>query len=118
MKRLLEKELELIKPPLKNHIASALENNFETSAGGYISKVLGVHIGAIDVDVQNSNFRNEIVINDIQIKARVKVDNSQSKNVDTIRLKLNTDIHLLYQKNLSEYKVIGGYYKLLANEEY
>jgi hypothetical protein len=106
MKKLLDKELELIKPPLKNHISSALENNYETNKGETISKVLGIHISDIDVDAFSSNFREQILVNELKMKARVKVKNT-SKKESTIKLTLNEDILLSYHKNTKQYKVIN-----------
>lgn len=108
MKKLLEKELELIKPTLKSHISTALEKNYKTTLGTSITKVLGVHIGEIDVDEYNSNFREQIIINDIKLKARVKTNCNSSKKESTIKLKLNKEIHLFFIKKINEYKVINN----------
>lgn len=107
MKKLLEKELDLMRPAIKSKISNTLENDFETSTGNTIDKVLGVHIVDMEVDTRYSNFRDQIVINDLKMKARVKV-NKKPKKESTIKLKLNNEIHLLYHKNSNEYKVINS----------
>ncbi|MDG1527799.1 MAG: hypothetical protein P8I51_04475 [Polaribacter sp.] len=107
MKNLLEKEIELMKPTLKNEVSLILKNDFETKCGSLIYKVLGVNIGEILVDTHNSAFRENIVIRKIKMKARVKMNQENgSFKESTISLKLNNDIHLIFNKNKNEYKII------------
>jgi hypothetical protein len=47
MKNLLEKEIELMKPTLKNEVSLILKNDFETKCRSSIYKVLGVNISPI-----------------------------------------------------------------------
>lgn len=109
MKKLLEKELELIKPTLKNQVSFVLKHNFETNCGSEISKVLGVNIRDIIVDIDNSNFREDIVIRKMKMKARVKLHlNSGAFKEATIALKLHNDIHLTFNKNANEYRILNG----------
>ena len=107
MKKLLEKELGLIKPTLKNEITLILKNEFETKCGNTILKVLGVNIREISVNIEQSNFRENIVIQKINMKARVKI-NQQNGAVkeSTIALNINNDLHLTFNKTSNQYKVI------------
>ena len=107
MKNLLEKELELIRPALKNEVSLILKNDFETKCGNSIFKVLGINIGEILVDAHNSNFRENIVIQKVKMKARVKMNQeSGTLKESTISLKLNNDIHLIFNKNKNQYKIV------------
>jgi hypothetical protein len=109
MKKLLEKELELIKHTLKNQVSLVLKHDFETNCGSEIFKVLGVNIGEIVVDTHNSNFREDIVIRKMKMKARVKLHlNCGAFKEATIPLKLHNDIHLTFNKSNNEYRILNG----------
>ena len=109
MKNLLEKELELIKPDIKYQVAYILQNSFKTKCGNAISKVIGLNLGEMFVDTQNSNFREDIIIHKMKMKARVKLhlDTGKFKEA-TIALKLHNDIHLTFNKSKNEYRILNG----------
>ena len=108
MKTLLEKELELIKPTLKEQVSNILKDNFEPNCGHKIFKVLGVNIGDIVVDTLNSNFREHIIIHKVKMKARVKLNlGSGTFKESTLSLKLHNDIHLTFHKNSNQYRIIN-----------
>lgn len=109
MKNLLEKEIELIKPILKNQVTDVLQNDFQANCGNSILKVLGINLGEIFVDTKNSNFREDIVINKLKMKARVKLNTGVGAFKEaTLSLKLNNSIHLTYNRAVNQYKIING----------
>lgn len=111
MKNLLEKELELIKPILKNKIADFLQGDFKANCGNSVFKVVGIHLGEIFVDTSISNFREDIVINKLKIKARVKLNlDTGSCKETTLSLRLNDIIHLSFHRGLNTYKIINSTY--------
>jgi len=109
MKNLLEKELELIKPILKDQVKDVLQNGFQANCGNSIIKVIGINLGEIFVDTKNSNFRENILINRLKLKARVKLNHGANAfKESTLSLKLNNSIHLTYNRTVNQYKVING----------
>ncbi len=109
MKKLLEKELELIKPAIKTQVSHKLQSNFHTKAGNKINKVISVNIKKIQFDLENSIIREDLVINDVKIKARVQTYSNTGKSKhSTISLKLDNDVHLTFLKSINQYKIMNS----------
>jgi hypothetical protein len=108
MKNLIKKEEALIKLPIEAFIKNYLANDFKTSANKKVLKVNNVSIANILVDAALSEFKVQIVINNLDIFANVNEEfTATSYRATTLNLRVTNQINLSYNFRSKAYQIIN-----------